>query len=230
MVVVLGVVVSLFAAPPSVQDVQRSTKRVLDADYQQALPGARQPERASGGQPERYRVRAAPRRRRPGEPEARGFLGTAAVWLIWVIAGIVVIVFVAWGARELLGYTDDASLSGDDRGEARDERHRVVARPLARAEELAADGRFGEAIRALLLRTLAELVRATPGRLQPSLTSREILAAVAVADEARNSLAELVHAVEISHFGGKEPGAAEYSRCLDLFQGFASSYVGAARA
>lgn len=230
MIVALGVVVGLLAGPPSVDDVQRRAKRLLDASYQQALPGAPEAERASGSQQVRRYDRAARRRARPTEREAPAFLGTAARWIMWVVAGIVVVVFVAWGARELLAYTDDAAVRADDSAEARDERRGLVARPLARAEELAADGRFSEAIRALLLRTLRELVRATPGRLQPSLTSREILAAVAVSDDARSSLAELVHAVEISHFGGREPGATEYDRCLDLFNDFASSYVGAARA
>ncbi|MGC3997609.1 MAG: DUF4129 domain-containing protein [Anaeromyxobacter sp.] len=94
--------------------------------------------------------------------------------------------------------------------------------PIASARSLAAQGRWDEAIHSLLLETLQALSAAA--RLTPSLTSREILAQVALPDAARQALAGLVAAVEISRFGGEQPGQAEYQACLAQFQVFLAHY------
>jgi hypothetical protein len=96
--------------------------------------------------------------------------------------------------------------------------------PIPSAEAAAAAGRYGEAIHALLLDTLAALSRAA--RLAPSLTSREIVGRVRLAPPAREALAGLVAAVELSHFGGAAPGEADYRACLDRFHVFLESYRG----
>ncbi len=98
--------------------------------------------------------------------------------------------------------------------------------PIPSAEALAAQGRFGEAIHALLLETLQGLSRAA--RLPRSYTSREILARIPLGPEARASLADLVLAVELSWFGGAAPSATEYGSCLERFHVFLASYRRAA--
>jgi hypothetical protein len=101
-----------------------------------------------------------------------------------------------------------------------------VAIPIVRAQALAAAGRYAEAIHVLLLETMEALSRAS--RLAPSLTSREVVARVSVPERARDALADLVLAVEISRFGGAEAGQYEFSLCLARFHDFQASYQGAA--
>ncbi|HET6440545.1 MAG TPA: DUF4129 domain-containing protein [Anaeromyxobacter sp.] len=93
--------------------------------------------------------------------------------------------------------------------------------PLEGAETLAAAGRYADAIHTLLLETLSALSRAA--RLAPSLTSREIVAQVPLPEDAGEALTGLVEAVEISRFGGMEPGPDDYRHCLGHFRAFLAS-------
>ena len=96
--------------------------------------------------------------------------------------------------------------------------------PIASAEALAAEGRWAEAIHALLLETLEALSRAA--RLAPSLTSREIVARVPLPVRAREALSGLVLAVEVSRFGGADAAEGDYRACLDRFHAFLETYRG----
>ena len=49
----------------------------------------------------------------------------------------------------------------------------------------------------------------------PSWTSREVVAHVPLADETKDGLRTLVHAVERTHFGGLPADAQEYRRRAD---------------
>jgi len=144
--------------------------------------------------------------------------------LLWALAGAGVLVLVGLAVAWLLGRlrpgpTDDDVIAGAADGAP-------VAIPIAGARALAAEGRFGEAIHALLLETLEALSRAS--RLAPSLTSREIVTRVALPARAREALSGLVVAVEVSRFGGAEPGEREFQACLDRFEVFLATYRGAA--
>ena len=144
--------------------------------------------------------------------------------LLWILLAIglaiVAVVAAVWLGRQLRAGRFDAEVSP---GGSSDE---PVAIPIASAEALAAEGRWAEAIHALLLKTLEALSAAA--RLAPSLTSREIVARIGVAPRARDALADLVLAVELSRFGGASAGAADYARCLDRFHDFLASYRSAA--
>jgi len=132
--------------------------------------------------------------------------------ILWTALGVAVVIAATWLGRRLgLGARDVEAPA-----EARAALPIVV--PVEAAEALAAQGRFAEAIHRLLLDTLEALSRAA--RLAPSLTSREIVAGVTLAPPAREALSGLVDAVEVSWFGGADPGAAEYRRCLDRFRAF----------
>lgn len=140
--------------------------------------------------------------------------------LLWTAFGVVVVLAATWLVRRLApSARDDAPLA-----EAPPAAPPHV--PIAPAEALAAEGRYGEAIHALLLETLAALSRAA--RLAPSLTSREIVARVRMPAAARDALSALVDAVEVSWFGGAAPGEADYRRCLDRFRAFLDGYRSAA--
>ena len=88
-------------------------------------------------------------------------------------------------------------------------------------ERLAAQGRFAEAIHALLLRALAGLEEYAA---KPALTSREVLRGSRLGRDARSALGVLVSAVERAHFGRKAAGPAEYEACLAEFRRLRSEW------
>jgi len=92
------------------------------------------------------------------------------------------------------------------------------SRPIAPAgnpEQLARQGRFAEAIHALLLRAVAES-DAVSGK--PALTSRELLRSISLGREVQAALAALVAVVERVYFGGRPAAAAEYDASLALYR------------
>lgn len=227
--VVAAFVGVLAAAPPSAERVREHVDAVLaDKDYQTQLPGRAgneavpwtQPSDIGAGEHDRQR-----RKRRQGDREidAGGF-GAFASILMYVLMFAAIAALIIWLATELSGYwrdrpaADKETLLGSDADA-------VIARPLGDAEALAGQGRFGDAIHTLLLRTLSELSARLERPLPPALTSREILREVAVPDDARTALAGLITAVEVSHFGDVVPGAAEYQHCLASFRRFAAAYT-----
>lgn len=148
-----------------------------------------------------------------------GPLGLLLRLLAWTAVAVIVILAVSWlvrrlsrGARDVL--VEEPALAAP------------VAIPIASAEALAAEGRWAEAIHALLLETLEALSRAA--RLAPSLTSREIVARVSLPARARDALAGLVVAVEVSRFGGAPAAEADYRACLSRFHAFLDTYRSAA--
>ena len=73
---------------------------------------------------------------------------------------------------------------------------------LWEADRLAGEGRFGEAVRVLLHRTLADLETQRPGLLSPAQTSREIAALPVLPEAARQPLGAIARAVERFTFAG----------------------------
>jgi hypothetical protein len=83
--------------------------------------------------------------------------------------------------------------------------------PPGVADALAAEGRWGEAMHALLVSVLEREISPTPPR---SFTSREVISRVPA--PARGPFGELVRRVEIVHFGGAPAGEADWRRCREL--------------
>jgi hypothetical protein len=145
------------------------------------------------------------------------WLGPLIQILLYAALAVLVALVIAWLANRLMtGRARDEELSPEEGGAlALDVR-------LDRPDQLAAAGRFAEAIHQLLLETLAALSRAS--RLPPSQTSREILEAARLPGRARAALSGLVLAVEISRFGGAPAGEEDYRACLARFHDFLESY------
>jgi hypothetical protein len=89
--------------------------------------------------------------------------------------------------------------------------------PVADAAALARDGRFAEAIHALLLAAIAKLRGTNALAIGRSSTSREIAASAALPSESRDALHNLVRAVELTLFGGRPAGEADYLACAADF-------------
>ncbi len=94
---------------------------------------------------------------------------------------------------------------------------------LETADRLAREGRFGEAVRVLLLRTLDDLDARRPGLAPPSLTSREITRLKALPAEARARLARIAAEVEQVAFAGRETDADAFQACRSAYVGFAEA-------
>ncbi len=203
-----GIVAALVAAAPAPPEPGRATAaavreraaRILSSrEYQRELPQAAPPPRI--------------------ELPLSGLAALLRV-LGWTGVAVLLVLVAVWTSRRLRRAPGDVEVREAPAPAA------PVAIPIASAEALAAAGRYGAAIHALLLDTLAALSRAA--RLAPSLTSREIAERVPLPAPARDALAGLVLAVEVSHFGGAEPGEGEYRACLDRFHAFLDTYRSAA--
>lgn len=85
------------------------------------------------------------------------------------------------------------------------------------ATRLAAEGRYAEAIHALLLAAIRHFAERSRTPVQASRTSRELIRLLPLGAETRDAFTELVRDVELSLFGGVPVGAEEYERSLSRF-------------
>lgn len=155
----------------------------------------------------------------------------AAVWigggwkvLMWVAIAIIVIalalaIFPAareWLAARLLRRKEAPAAKpgwAPDAG---------VARALLdEADRLAAAGRYAEAVRLILHRSIEDIEKWRGDPLRPSLTSRDIAAFDGLPDTARTVFGRIVADVERSLFGGDELGQADWTRARADYAAFA---------
>ena len=92
---------------------------------------------------------------------------------------------------------------------------------LGDADELAAQGRFAEAARLILIRSIDDFAARRPGVVRPALTSRDLSRAEAMPPEARSAFALVAEVVERSLFGGRPVDAARFAQCRQAYQDFA---------
>ncbi len=135
----------------------------------------------------------------------------------------------------LLRWGKDGDWSSDEFG-AGDTEARTPAAALGAADELAAAGRFVEAMHVLLLQGLAEIRQRLDEQFADSLTSREILRSTRLSDAGRSSLRDIVARVELDLFRPAAGGAArlhglprELQRARAGAGCIGAAFVGAAR-
>ncbi len=88
---------------------------------------------------------------------------------------------------------------------------------LAEADELAAAGRYSEAVHLLLYRSVADISDRRPGLVRPAMTSRDLAAATDLPGVARDAFSRIARAVEISLFGGRAIDAGAWQQCRDAY-------------
>jgi hypothetical protein len=91
------------------------------------------------------------------------------------------------------------------------------AAALGAADDLAAQGRFVEAMHVLLLQGLAAIRAGLDEEFADSLTSREILRRARLSDPGRVSLRDIVNRVEWTYFGQYPAALADYEACRASF-------------
>ncbi len=211
--------------PPD--DARRSLEAVLADDaYQTELPG----KAAAAGEAARGAEREAGDARRrsrggglvdAGVRALFGFLGPLVYWLAWialVVAGVLVAGFLlreTWRSR-----------GSSSRGEPPPSPSvpepvapagRVASPPpsIEEIEALAGRGDFGEAVHLLFLLVLERFRRQGRLVLSSAVTGREALRRVELPEGSRQSLADLVSAVERFHFADLELTREDWERCRD---------------
>jgi hypothetical protein len=233
-------VVLLAASPRASADadrVEHARATVLDHSYQRELPAETTPprgdqarhdgsgaDRGSASEANRSDGDRGPDRGYDDEAPHPGPAGGILSFLMWGVIAVAVVLLAFWLTTELVKYGgDDLELAADPTSPAPLD-FAVVDRPLDDADVLANEGRYSEAIHALLLRTLQELVRTSSVRVSPAHTSREILARVPLLTDSRDALSGLITAVELTFFGGDVASADDFARCRAQFQVFAAAF------
>jgi hypothetical protein len=145
-----------------------------------------------------------------------GLSGQALMWIVVALAMLVLALllwrrFASLAARR--GPTDAPAPWRPEESEA--------AALLADADRLAAEGRFDEATRLLLRRSVDQIAAARPGLLEPSSTAREISALPALPETARSAFGTIASQVERSLFALRRLDAEEWRTAREAYARFA---------
>jgi hypothetical protein len=92
---------------------------------------------------------------------------------------------------------------------------------LEDADRLAAAGRYGEAVRLILFRSIEDIDARWPGQVRPALTSRDIAGLAILPAAARSTFVGIAQVVEHSLFGGRAVDADGFAACRQAYQAFA---------
>lgn len=128
-------------------------------------------------------------------------IGASWFWLQWVLLALVVafVIIMLWR-----NFGSLARRQRKDVAEAEDGWTPEQAAALALLEDadrLAAEGRFDEATRLLLQRSVGQIAAARPELVEPSSTARELAALPALPEAARTAFRVIAERVERSLFG-----------------------------
>jgi hypothetical protein len=91
---------------------------------------------------------------------------------------------------------------------------------LSEADRLAGEGRYGEAVHHLLLRSVEDIARRRPQLVRPALTSRDLARAAGIPLAPRRLFADLAAVVERSLFGGAAVGSDDWDACRTAYADF----------
>jgi hypothetical protein len=144
-----------------------------------------------------------------------------AVLYILCIAGICLILFAVFrGVSGRFRQKIDIVDENDEAGVVTRTRRFDSVGTLSDADALAEAGRYAEAVRVLLFRSLEFLRSGIGDALFPYLTSREILLISGLDAAERDALKRIVATEEVSHFGAAPLNADAYRNCRRDFMVF----------
>ncbi len=203
----------LLSAPPP-EELKRAAAEILtESHIQTEFPGTQPDGKRSPSARKAEQADKRAERRTEGRTDGRG--STALEMVLWTLIAAALAVLGVYVARRLSGYDANLSLGGGAGPAGATIR---APPPLDAAEQLASEGRFAEAIHTLLLLALHPLSQEE--HLAGSLTSREILRTVDLPEAADRAVAGLVRAVELTVFGGRPSGRADYDAAADHYRTF----------
>jgi hypothetical protein len=144
-------------------------------------------------------------------------------WVFWGGLAIAVAAILFYIGRELVrvrwpARVKPAVLPAQESWRPAPERARAL---LEDADRLAAEGRYGDAARLLLHRSIEDLDSRRPRAVRPALTARDIAALAALPAPARGPFATIAAAVERAFFAGRELDAAGFDECRRAYEAYA---------
>lgn len=165
----------------------------------------------------------------PREPEAAMWRIPLPQELVWgaLILGVLLLLY--FFLKEVVPGLSLSSAGADwEEGGGGESGAPMPEEAALAADELARQGRFVEAMHALLLQALADIRQRRDHAFAESLTSREILRRVRLSAEGEASLRDIVARVEWSYFGEHPAGSEDYRHCRDSFDRLAAALRDAA--
>ena len=146
------------------------------------------------------------------------WLAPAFPWIFWGAIAIVVALIVYWLARNSDALRWGWRRKKDDTVVEEWVVDADVGRALlGEAEALAAQGRYAEAARLLLRRSVADIGTRLPQLLKPSLTARDIASAPVLPDNARPAFSAIARVVEVSAFGTRAVTVDAWEQCRTAY-------------
>lgn len=193
--------------PISVEEIRAKTKKIFDEGGYQTSPE------------DLPKSRPASKKKQPplSLPDIAQAPSAASsfIWgALWLFVGVGVFSLLLWLFRER---ARGAQLRASQEEPGAQTPQQQETPSLSSPSQLAQQGRYQEAIHALLLLAMARLSRRASS-LTPSLTSREVLRALHESAEISASMAVLVGAVERSYFGGVPATEEDFARCALVYQ------------
>lgn len=199
---------------------EKARAALADGKYQRVLPqheeerDPREPRRERSARFQRDEESAGPDVSIPAMG-AGAFLGRV-VFIVLIV--VVALLAVGWLLREAVDRRRKSAAAARPEAEAPAASAPRLTLSFDDASRLAAEGRYAEAVHALLLAAIRHFAERSRTAIQPSRTSRELVRTLPLGPEAREAFAELVRTVELSLFGGAPVEAEDYERNLARFQ------------
>jgi Domain of unknown function (DUF4129) len=160
----------------------------------------------------------------PGLLEFLRFLEPVFALIFWCGLAAVVVTILFFIGREVwqarYGRTKEPAKAPIQQNVYRPEPERARAL-LNDADALAAEGRFDDAVRALLHRSIDDIEQRSPRSVRQAQTGREIARLPVLSAAASEAFAPLVRAVERSWFGGARLDENDYNACRKAYADFA---------
>jgi hypothetical protein len=150
-------------------------------------------------------------------------LGVSWPVLQWILIGVggLFLLYLLWKLVQPMArirFKRDKDETGDE-GWVPDREQALAL--LDDADRLAAEGRFDEATRLLLQRSVGQIAAARPDWLGPSSTAREIAALPALPDRARSAFTAIAERVERSLFALRHLSADDWQAARTAYAEFA---------
>lgn len=156
----------------------------------------------------------------PREPEPSTWHIPLPPELVWGALFLGALLLLYFFVKEVLPGLSLASAGADwEEGSGGEGGASAPEETVLAADDLARQGRFVEAMHALLLQALADIRRRRDQAFAESLTSREILRRVRLSAQGAAALRDIVARVEWSYFGEHPAGAEDYRQCRASFDG-----------
>lgn len=196
----------LWMSPVRADAIDDALERVYEnGDYQKELPVPYEPETASD-----LGTFDLPEIALPANAMLLAFYAILAAFGMFMI----VILFMLLSGARLPTFNRDLDEDGSAvTADGTPIRPATTEGWLSAADDLAAQGRHGEAIHALLLAVLTRLRERAAMAWRGSTTAREIVNQSDLSNDQEDLLGMLVRSSELAHFGGRDAGHGEFSQC-----------------